>query len=173
MKKIVLVGFMGAGKTTLGRLLAQRLNIAFVDTDDLIVKEENRPVNDIFAKDGEAYFRNLETKQLEKLIRDNRSMVISVGGGLPIQPQNHELLKKLGCVIYLKAGKETLVKRLSRDTRRPLLRGGSVEEKVEKLMKEREHVYERVADRIVYTDGKSVGEAVSLLKKECAKIQLM
>ena len=170
MDKIILIGFMGAGKTTLGRILAKRLGISFVDTDERIVREQKRAVSDIFAKEGESYFRELETEQLKELLGLEERMVISVGGGLPVQPQNHELLRELGTTIYLKAGIETLVKRLSRDTKRPLLQGGSVEEKIAGLMREREPVYEKVADKIVQTDGKSVDEAVDMLQQECEQL---
>lgn len=170
MDKIILIGFMGAGKTTLGRILAKRLGIAFVDTDERIEKEQKRAVSDIFAKEGETYFRELETEQLKELLEHEECMVLSVGGGLPVQPQNHELLQKLGTTVYLKADIETLVKRLGRDTKRPLLQGGSVEEKIAGLMQEREPVYEKVADKIVHTDGKSVEEAVTMLQQVCERL---
>ena len=165
MDKIILIGFMGAGKTTIGKVLAKRLHIPFVDTDERIESQQKREIRDIFAKEGETYFRALETQQLEQLKTKKEKMVVSVGGGLPVQPQNHELLKQLGHTIYLKAEKKTLVRRLSGDSRRPLLQGGSLEKKIEELMFEREAVYEKVADRVVLTDNKSVNEVVDELIK--------
>lgn len=160
MGNIILIGFMGAGKTTVGRILARRLKIAFVDTDEQIEKEEGRAIRDIFAREGEACFRELETLQLKKLKKRKGDMIVSVGGGLPVQKQNHPLLKELGTTIYLKADKETLARRLRGDTKRPLLQGGSPEEKIGQLMKEREPVYEQVADEILLTEGMSVNEVV-------------
>lgn len=160
MKNIILIGFMGAGKTTVGRRLAAKLKLPFVDTDEQIEKEQGRSIREIFEKEGEAFFRDLETEQLRKLGRKDLCQVISVGGGLPVQIQNHELLKELGTTVYLKADKTTLVTRLSGDTGRPLLQGGSLEEKIEQLMQERASVYEQVANFIIETDSKSLQETV-------------
>lgn len=164
MPNIILIGFMGAGKTTLGIGLAKELNLPFTDTDQLIEKEQKRAISDIFANEGEAYFRGLETQQLKKLI-ETAAGVISVGGGLPVQEVNHPLLKALGTTIYLKAKKETLVKRLRGSTGRPLLQGGSLEEKISGLMQAREAIYEQVADITIETDGRTPEEVIELLKE--------
>lgn len=161
-KNIVLIGFMGAGKTTLGEVLAKKLRVPFVDTDQLIEQEQQRAISCIFEEEGEAAFRKMETETLRKL-SDGKKCVISVGGGLPVQPQNHELLKQLGITVYLKAQKETLVKRLQGDTTRPLLQGGDLLEKIETLMNQREDVYEQVADLILQTDNKQLEEVLEEL----------
>lgn len=163
MEHTILIGFMGAGKTTLGKRVAAKLQKPFEDTDLRIEKEQGRPISDIFAKEGEQYFRMLETKQLEELLKEKESCVLSVGGGLPVQEANPPLLKQLGKTIYLKASKETLVKRLQGDKSRPLLQGGQLEEKIESLMAAREHIYEQVADVIVETDHLTMDEMVDRL----------
>lgn len=165
MKNIILIGFMGAGKTTLGRQLSRQLGVSFVDTDERIEQEQGRKISNIFEKEGEQFFRNLETKQLQKLLQEDKRRVISVGGGLPVQEQNHELLKQLGSTVYLKATKETLVQRLSGDTGRPLLQGGNLEDKIKQLMHAREHVYEQVADVTVQTDNMGLLEAVKAIRE--------
>ncbi len=166
MTNIILTGFMGAGKTTIGKRLAQKLNIPFEDTDLRIEEEQKRAISDIFANEGEGYFRGLETQQLEQLIQETNGCVISVGGGLPVQEVNHPLLKQLGKTIYLKAKKETLVNRLQGDTSRPLLQGGELEEKIRSLMAAREAIYEQVADLVIETDGKSHETVVTEIMKE-------
>lgn len=168
MTNIILIGFMGAGKTTVGLELSKKLELPFMDTDLRIEEEQKRTISDIFAKEGEAYFRGLETQQIEKLISEAKGSIISVGGGLPVQEVNHPLLKQLGKTVYLKAKKETLVKRLQGDTSRPLLQGGELEQKIASLMADREAIYEKVADVVVKTDGKSledvIGEVIALTK---------
>lgn len=165
MSNIILIGFMGAGKTTAGLRLAKELGVSLIDTDQRIEEEQQRSINDIFAAEGEAYFRGLETQQLKKLMQQEQA-VISVGGGLPVQRVNHPLLKQLGQTIYLKAQKETLVKRLQGSTPRPLLKGGQLEEKIASLMEAREAVYEEVADIIVETDDKNLNEVVEAIKEQ-------
>ena len=88
MDHIILIGFMGAGKTAVGKRLARQMQLPFVDTDDWIEAQEGRSISDIFAEDGEAYFRTLETDALHRLLDSKERCVISVGGGLPVQPQN-------------------------------------------------------------------------------------
>ena len=92
---IILIGFMGSGKTTFGKWIANKYGMKFCDTDEYIENTEQRTINDIFAKDGEEFFRNLETATIEKLCGELENAVISVGGGLPVRKINRELLKKL------------------------------------------------------------------------------
>lgn len=158
MDNIILIGFMGSGKTTVGIRLSYLLRIPMSDTDKLIEKREGRTISEIFASDGEAYFRQLETQCLERMKKTTNGQIISVGGGLPVQRRNHALLKQLGCVVYLRAKAETIYERLKNDTSRPLLQGDDPQGKIRRLMEERAAVYEEVADVIVDVDGKEFDE---------------
>lgn len=156
MGNIIFIGFMGCGKTTFGRWIEQNHAKKLIDTDNIIVSEQHKTVNEIFAEHGESYFRDLETECIRGLIADGiRGTVISVGGGLPIREENGELLGRLGTVVYLRAKVDTLVRRLSHDKTRPLLAGGDVEEKIKKLMGKRAGIYEKRADLIIDTDDTS------------------
>jgi len=117
---IILVGFMGSGKSVVGRLLARRLGRCFVETDDMITAEEGRPIAEIFAARGEAYFRGREAEALD-LIKLKRGDVIATGGGLPCREGRMEALKALGTVIWLAGDFETLYARASLTGARPML----------------------------------------------------
>ena len=160
MKRIVLMGFMGAGKTTIGKALAEKLSWDFIDTDAEIEKEQGRKISEIFETEGEQAFRDMETRLLKKLEKSEERFVLSIGGGMPVREENRELLRQIGTVVYLKATKEELVRRLSGDTSRPLLQGGALEEKVAALMAARESIYVETAHQEVVTDGKSVKELI-------------
>ena len=160
MKRIVLMGFMGAGKTTIGKALAEKLSWDFIDTDAEIEKEQGRKISEIFETEGEQAFRDMETQLLKKLEKSEERFVLSIGGGMPVREENRELLRQIGTVVYLKATKEELVRRLSGDTSRPLLQGGALEEKVAALMAARESIYVETAHQEVVTDGKSVKELI-------------
>lgn len=159
----VLIGFMGAGKSSVGRLLAEKTSKQFMDTDDLIVKQMNLSINDIFAQYGEEYFRNLETNLLKALCDNAHGAVISVGGGLPLKEENRNYLKKLGTVVYLSVTEGTVIKRLKGDTTRPLLKGtkDEVKQKVSDLMNKRKDIYESCAHLVVKTDKITKAEVVS------------
>ncbi len=164
MNHIILIGFMGSGKTTVGKRLSESLNIPFVDTDEEIEKTSNMKIADIFSKYGEVYFRDLETKEVRKLLKDTKRKVISVGGGLAVQERNQPYLKKMGTVIFLEAREENLIKRLTGDTTRPMLKGGDLKERIETLMKQRQEAYHRVADLHIKTDEKNIEEIVEEIK---------
>ncbi|MBQ4282773.1 MAG: hypothetical protein IJB96_02465, partial [Lachnospira sp.] len=102
MRNIVLIGFMGCGKTTLGRFISTNKGYKFVDTDDIIVEKQGRSINDIFAMEGEAYFRQLETDTIKEMLGSVSDTVISVGGGLPVREENQGLLRELGLCVYLR-----------------------------------------------------------------------
>ncbi len=156
---ILLIGFMGAGKSTIGKELALRLSYSFLDTDEMIERKEGREISQIFLQEGEETFRNMETTLLKELNHVDKR-VISLGGGMAIREENQKLMDALGSVIYLRARKDTIIKRLKGDRSRPLLKGERVEEKVENLMKEREPIYEKAAHILVDTDGKTIKEIV-------------
>jgi shikimate kinase len=121
MERIILVGFMGAGKTTLGKELAEKLGIPFYDSDALIEKSTDSSVSSIFLNHGELYFRNLEKEAVDKLPK-NSSYVLAAGGGLPCFNNLMETLNAIGSTIYLKHDISTLAKRLTMDTKhRPLV----------------------------------------------------
>jgi len=158
LHNLVLIGFMGCGKTALGRWISQNVNMSFYDTDEYIVSKQNREIVDIFATDGETFFRDLETEAIKEMSEKITDSVISVGGGLPLREENRELLKKLGIVVYLRATQDTLVKRLDNDTKRPLLAGKDIRGKINELMIQREQIYETTAQIIVDTDDRSFGQ---------------
>ncbi len=173
MTNIILIGFMGCGKTTFGKWLSDRQQMNFIDTDEMIEKIEGRSINEIFAANGEEYFRDLETQMLKLLLgtpkseyRLNKSTVISVGGGLPVRKENRELLHKLGRVIFLDTSVDELVRRLSGDNTRPLLKGEDLRAKIENLMEKRLDIYDDTADYIVSTDNKNLNEIYMDIIKE-------
>lgn len=161
MKNIVLMGFMGAGKTTIGKKLAKALECEFIDTDEWIEKEQSRKISDIFAEDGENVFRDMETDLLKRLQNSEDKFVLSIGGGMPVREENRALLRNLGTVVYLKTSKEEIIRRVSGDTNRPLLQGGALEEKVTNLMNAREQIYIDTAHKEVVTDGKNPQKIVN------------
>lgn len=166
MNHIILIGFMGAGKSSAGRLLAEEGRLSFVDTDELIEARERTSISRIFAKRGEPYFRDLETETLKELKKETRRLVIAVGGGLPMREENRRLLKELGTVVYLQADVDTLAARLDGDTTRPKLQGGPLREKIETLMRAREETYLQTAQKVLNTTGKSLIQTVKEMERD-------
>ncbi len=158
---IILIGYMGAGKSTVGKALAECLGYSFVDTDLWIEKKEEEIISLIFEQKGEEYFRNLETECLIQLLKEEKGKVISVGGGLPLRRKNRELLKKLGMVIYLKATPEVIFERVKNDKSRPLLQSANPKERIITMMKEREEFYQEAACLTILVDHKSVEQIIS------------
>lgn len=154
MGNVILIGFMGCGKTTVGLRLSYRLRRTVIDTDKEIEREEKRTISDIFATDGEAYFRDRETACLRKLIESANNQIISVGGGLPVREENRKLLHELGQVFYLRAKGETIYERVKDDTTRPLLQGDDPLTKIRTLLNERDPYYREAADVVIAVDGK-------------------
>lgn len=167
---LILCGMMGAGKTTVGVKIAERTGRNWYDTDQMIVDRHGK-ISDIFEYYGEEYFRRLET-QIVRELADKDNLVISTGGGLVLRPENGEMLKKNGKIVFLRAALDTLVKRLKLYDDRPLLQvnSGILAEKLAELLKERAPVYEHVADYILDVDGKGADEnaarVIELLREE-------
>lgn len=153
---LVLIGFMAAGKTSVGKRLARRLGYRFLDTDEVIETELGCAISEIFTHQGEPYFRELETRLLRNL-GQLQNHVLATGGGIITTPGNMELLKGIGTVVFLNAAPEDILKRLRRDTRRPKVQGGDLEEKVHGLLGQRMALYQE-ADVVVSTAGRSVNQ---------------
>lgn len=151
---IILIGYMGCGKTTLGKKLSFRKKLALLDTDKMIEQKQQKTVSEIFDEDGEAAFRSMETECLREIREYSDRYIISVGGGLPLKEENRRLLKELGCVFYLRARPDTIYKRLKKDTTRPLLRGDNPAARIKEMMEARGPFYEEAADVIVDVDEK-------------------
>lgn len=154
MKNIVLIGFMGTGKTTIGRLLASRLGRPFVDSDKKVEYESGMTIREIFERYGEAYFRQKEKEMIARLSRYNNT-VIATGGGVVLSSENMRRLKKNGIIIALTASVETILERTSRRNTRPLLLDVAAREQVvDRLMAERHGLYQN-ADFTIDTNGNS------------------
>ncbi len=163
---IFLIGFMGAGKSTVGRLLARRLGLCFVETDDMITAQEGKSIPEIFRERGEAYFREKEREILD-LLALKAGHVIATGGGLPCEAENLARLKALGTVVWLRGNFATLYDRATRAKTRPLLMDRGRED-VEALYQERETFYAQ-AHLIVETDGLGPDEVAHALVRALEK----
>lgn len=153
MKNIALTGFMGTGKTTVGKLLAKRLGYKFIDLDHKIEKETNMTINDIFSTLGESSFRDLETAAIKKLV-DRSMIVLATGGGVVIREENIAMLKCFGLVVCLWASPDTIYARTKTNRQRPLLRVDNPVERIKSLLAERNQNYQK-ADISIKTDDKS------------------
>jgi shikimate kinase len=155
---VILIGFMGAGKSSVGRLLAKRLGRSFVETDEMIVAEEGKPISAIFAEHGETSFRALEAQVLERL-KLRRDEVITTGGGLPCGDGAMEALRSMGTVIWLRGDFDLIYERARRSGTRPMLHERSREE-VEALYHKREPYY-REAHLTIDVGGLSLDQVVA------------
>ncbi len=160
-KNIILIGFMGSGKTSVGMRLAKNLSYTFLDTDSLIVEKEGRSISEIFETSGEEYFRTLETELLIELNTNLEGAVLSTGGGMPMKEENKKLLRSLGRVIFLDASKETILQRVEGDTKRPLLASSNREEKIQELLMKRIPNYISCAHAMIQTSDKTFQEIIN------------
>lgn len=144
-KNIVLIGFMGCGKTSLGKKLSIILKREFIDTDDFIVTREGMSINEIFEKKGEQYFRDLE-KELCSRYNKPKSKIIATGGGIIKNDENVANLKKGGTIFYLRSTPERIAQNLRFDNSRPLLQCDDKAGRIAKLLEERKPLYEKCAD---------------------------
>ena len=146
MKNIVLVGFMGSGKTTVGRLLAERTGLPLVDMDTLIEERAGKTINEIFAEEGEAHFRQLERNLVQKL-SGQEDQIISTGGGIILNPENITDFERTGLVVCLLVNHQSVLDRVRHDSTRPLL-AGDKEKKIMQLLASRLPLYEAVTYKI-------------------------
>lgn len=166
---IFLIGFMGVGKSTVAEYLNQNYDMKVVEMDQVIAEREGKSISEIFAENGEEYFRNLETKLLVDL-QSEQNVVISCGGGVVMREENVREMKKNGCVVLLTAKPETILERVKEDDGRPLLQGNKNVEFITVMMEKRREKYCAAADVVIETDGRNAkeicGELVEVLQKK-------
>ena len=154
---IILIGPMGSGKTSTGRMLAKEMGYAFADTDEEVTKRTGVSIAYIFDVEGEEGFRKRESLALKECLNDNNT-VLSTGGGIVLSKENRDLLQDRGKVVYLQTSIRFQVKRTASTNNRPLLQNKDPEETLEKLMLTRAPLYEEIADITIMTDNKSLQE---------------
>jgi shikimate kinase len=167
MNNIYLVGFMGTGKTAVGKELAKKKKWRFLDLDELIELREKRTIADIFAKEGEPYFRHAE-KQVLKEVAKEKKFVVACGGGVVINPDNIRTMKETGIIICLSASPQVILARTSTYRRRPLLNVADPKKQIELLLKIRAPYYAK-ADKTIDTSKMSLKEAVDKIIKLTSK----
>ena len=154
---IVLIGFMGTGKSAISKGLNKKYGLDIIDTDALIEKREGRKISKIFEENGEEYFRNLETELLKELASSD-NLVISCGGGMALRDENAALMKEAGTVFLLSATPETIYHRVKGNNNRPLLRGHMNVEYIGELLEKRLPKYEAAADVVIDVNYRSVDD---------------
>jgi shikimate kinase len=154
---ISLIGFMGSGKTSTGKILADRLNFLFIDLDRIIELSLSMPISEIFEKHGEEYFRNTETNSIKK-VYINKNCVFACGGGVIIRHENIKIIKKNSTVIFLHVSPAAAFERLKNSGNRPLLNASNRFEVITELIKKRDFLYRSTADFTVDTDFKNPKE---------------
>ncbi len=164
MKNIALIGFMGTGKTAVGRALSSSINRPFVDTDLLIQRRAGKTIGQIFESDGEQRFRDLESRVIEEVCRLD-GHVISYGGGAVLRPENRCNIRENATVILLRATATTILSRVSKSTERPLLMDGDRLNRICSLLKAREELYYSTMDIAIDTDNMTVLEVVETIRR--------
>ena len=156
-QNIFLIGFMGAGKSTISKALSKKLNMDIVEMDQRIVEEQGMTINEIFEKFGESRFRDIES-QLILDLGNTKAAIVSCGGGVVVRQENSQYMKKSGKVVFLTATPETIFERVRYSKERPILNGNMNVEFIADLMAKRLPLYEAAADFIIHTDGKTAAE---------------
>ncbi|MBU9725301.1 shikimate kinase [Lachnospiraceae bacterium ASD4241] len=164
---ILLVGFMGTGKSTISSYLVKALGVEEIDTDRLIEQREGRSIANIFETDGEAYFRRCETQLLVEL-QKRKNLIISCGGGMALQDENVRLMKETGKIVLLTARPETIYERVKDSRDRPLLNHNMNVEFIAGLLEKRRPKYLKAADIIIDTDGRDVSDICEELIEKVA-----
>ena len=154
MKNIFLIGFMGCGKSTIAKVLSEKLGVAQIEMDELIVQEQGMPITEIFEKYGEEHFRDIET-DLVKRLQERDGVVVSCGGGAVLREENRKMMKENGAIVWLTAKPQTILERVKNSTNRPVLNGHMNVEYIAELMEKRRECYEAAADCRISTEGKS------------------
>ena len=168
LKRLFIVGPMGVGKTTVGKLLANELGLRFIDSDREIERRTGTNISWIFDVEGEKGFRDREEQVLEELTKEE-NVLVATGGGSVLRERNRENLKIRGLVIYLNADLMLLVKRTKDDTKRPLLKGKNVKKVLEKMLRDRSSLYKEVSDIEINLAEKSSKNTVAKIMEALAK----
>lgn len=165
-RNVILIGFMGTGKTTIGKRVARSLGFRFIDTDQLIAKKAGKPIPKIFAEDGEDAFRAMETEILRERAAKS-GQLLSTGGGIVTREENLSLLREAGFVVWLRAKPETIWDRVRHSRNRPLLKTEDPEKTIRDLLAGREALYEKAAHLTIKTDGLTLDETAFGVTESC------
>ncbi|MBV7544264.1 shikimate kinase [Acidovorax sp. sic0104] len=161
--RCALVGMPGSGKSTVGRQLAHRAGVPFVDLDHRLEQLIGTTIRSFFEAEGEARFRDLESEVLAEVCSGDGGMVLSTGGGAVLRPQNRDVLRTFGPVVYLRASPEEIFKRVKHDRTRPLLQGGNPLDKLRDLYAQRDGLYRETAHYIIETGRPTVHTLVNMI----------
>jgi len=167
MESIVLIGPPGAGKSSIGKSLAKRMNLNFIDTDELIENRSGKKISDIFLEDGEAGFRALEKESVLEALRQANS-IISLGGGAVLDSETQAVLREMNRVVYLEVSISNAAPRIGFNRDRPLLLGNPRQQWLS-LMEHRKPIYESLAKYRVSTDNRKVNEVAEILVEELTR----
>lgn len=161
-KNLFLIGFMGCGKSTMARLLAKKTGKKLIEMDETIEAEAGISINEIFAKYGETYFRDLETELIRRIAKEGNA-IVSCGGGAVLREENVSAMRENGKIVYLSATPQTIYNRIHNETNRPLLNGNMNVEYIGQLMGKRLPIYEKAADVTVCVDEKEKSTILELI----------
>ena len=163
-KNIFIIGSMGSGKTSIGKILAKKNNLSFLDTDHEIIRSCGYSIPDIFEEFGEEHFRNLETEQLRKM-NALENHVISTGGGIILKNDNRKLMKELGIIIFLDINISSQVDRVKNRKNRPLLNDKNLKDNLLSLKKTRDPIYKKISNYIIDVSGKERDQIINEIQK--------
>ena len=163
-KNIFIIGSMGSGKTSIGKMLAKNNNLSFLDTDHEIIRSCGHSIPDIFKEFGEEHFRSLETEQLKKM-NAIENHVISTGGGIILRDNNNKLMQNLGIIIFLDINIDSQVDRVKNRKNRPLLNNKNLKDNLLSLKKTRDPIYKSISNYIIDVSGKERDQVINEIQK--------